>query len=84
MLSIKKDLVGNIIKDGQTIHTMVRAQVDRADRVAVFLDYTQPPVVYGPGEVEYQQVRIPCSCKGDKGRQWVSRIWLNAEKAVKA
>jgi len=70
------DVVGDITKDGQIIHTGVRIQKDSAGRVAVWVNGTSaPPVVYAPDEVSYTVTRRPCSCKGDIPRLRLAMMW---------
>lgn len=70
------DVVGDVTKDGETIHTGVRVQKDTAGRVAVWVNGTSlPPVVYPPDEVTYTVTRRPCSCKGDIARLRLAMMW---------
>lgn len=82
-MRVIRDVVGNVTKDGTTLHTNVRVLVDDKQRVAVFTSTSAPPTVYEAGTVEYTRTRTPCSCKGDPHKQVLGRLWAAKEAAAR-
>lgn len=75
----------HIDKDGQRIHTKVRALRDDQGRVAVFLSPTEGPAhVYQGDEVSLTRSSASCShpvCHGKANRLKLTRLWEASEKA---
>lgn len=80
-MRVNRDVVANVTRNGETLYSSVRVLRDSAGRVAVFPDVKAAPIVYPPGEVEFQPLRTPCSCKGDPPRVRLTQLWQRSEAA---
>lgn len=79
---VNRDVIADVFKDGEQLHTNVRTMRSIDGRVAVFLDKTGPPIVYPPDTVEFTPKRTPCSCKGDVPKARLLMNWSAADKAT--
>ena len=81
-MRIIRDVVADVTKDGQVIHSGVRVMLDDQRRLAVFEGKSKnPPVaVYADGEVQFTVTGSCSACKGYPPRMSMVRIWEQAER----
>lgn len=84
-MRVIRDGVGDITRDGETLHANVRYQADDQGRVAVWTSRQGAPAfVYEPHSVLYELKRKPCSCKGDTPKMTLTRAWTSFDNMATA
>lgn len=83
-MRVVKDGLGNVYRDGQTIHSGVRIMQDDQGRVAVFAGKTRtPPIaVYAAGEVTFDRSGGCSTCHGWPHQTAMKRIWEQHERVT--
>lgn len=87
-MRVIRDGFVHIDKDGQRIHTKVRAIQSDDGRIAVFLSPSSGPAhVYNLSDVVVTKTTASCShpvCYGKVGRQKLARMWEASEAPANA
>lgn len=81
-MRVIRDGIGNVYKDGQTLHSKVRVLQDDQGRVAVFDGKNQnPPIaVYEAGEVTFDRSGGCSTCQGWPARRSMQIVWERYER----